>query len=42
MPGNHKAGMRAVSEAIEAVALLPERAHLVFVGDGYADIAAEV
>ncbi len=42
MPGNHKAGMRAVSEAIEAVALLPGHAHLVFVGDGYADVGAEV
>jgi glycosyltransferase involved in cell wall biosynthesis len=42
MPGNHKAGMRAVSEAIEAFAQLPERAHLAFIGDGYADIAQEV
>jgi glycosyltransferase involved in cell wall biosynthesis len=35
MPGNHKAGMRAVEQAIEAFSALPERAHLVFVGDGY-------
>jgi glycosyltransferase involved in cell wall biosynthesis len=35
MPGNHKDGMRAVGEAIEAFARLPERTHLAFVGDGY-------
>jgi glycosyltransferase involved in cell wall biosynthesis len=42
MPGNHKAGMRADEEAIDAFAALPERAHLVFVGDGYDAIRAQV
>ena len=42
MPGNHKAGMRAVEEAIEAFGSLPERAHLAFVGEGYAGVAEHV
>jgi glycosyltransferase involved in cell wall biosynthesis len=41
MPGNHKAGMRAIGEAVEAFAALPQRAHLAFVGDGYGDVAAQ-
>ena len=41
MPGNHKAGMRAIGEAVESFAALPERAHLAFVGDGYGDVAAQ-
>jgi glycosyltransferase involved in cell wall biosynthesis len=42
MPGNHKTGMRAVDEAVEAFATLPARAHLAFVGDGYQATAEEV
>jgi glycosyltransferase involved in cell wall biosynthesis len=42
MPGNHKAGMRAVEQAIDAFAVLPERAHLVFVGDGYDEMRRHV
>jgi glycosyltransferase involved in cell wall biosynthesis len=42
MPGNHKAGMRAVDEAIDAFARLPDRAHLAFVGDGYGAVAERV
>jgi glycosyltransferase involved in cell wall biosynthesis len=38
MPGNHKAGMRAVDEAVEAFAALPDAAHLAFVGSGYAGV----
>ena len=42
MPGNHKTGMRAVDEAIDAFGRLPERAHLAFVGDGYGGLAERV
>jgi glycosyltransferase involved in cell wall biosynthesis len=42
MPGNHKAGMRAIPEAIGAFATLPERAHLALIGDGYAAFADQV
>ena len=42
MPGNHKAGMRAVDEAIDAFASLPESAHLAFVGDGYGALLERV
>jgi glycosyltransferase involved in cell wall biosynthesis len=41
MPGNHKAGMRAIAEAVEAFAALPGRAHLAFVGDGFGDVAGQ-
>jgi glycosyltransferase involved in cell wall biosynthesis len=34
--------MRAVEQAIEAFAALPERAHLVFVGDGYDVVRSHV
>jgi glycosyltransferase involved in cell wall biosynthesis len=42
MPGNHKPGMRAVDQAIDAFASLSERAHLAFVGDGYRALAERV
>jgi glycosyltransferase involved in cell wall biosynthesis len=42
MPGNHKTGMRAVDEAVDAFAQLSERAHLAFVGDGYGEVAERV
>jgi len=42
MPGNHKAGMRAIDQAVDAFALLPERAHLAFVGDRYDEVAERV
>jgi glycosyltransferase involved in cell wall biosynthesis len=42
MPGNHKTRMRAVDEAVDAFAQLPEHAHLAFVGDGYGEVAEHV
>jgi glycosyltransferase involved in cell wall biosynthesis len=42
MAGNHKPGMRAIEQAIDAFATLPPQAHLAFVGAGYEPVAPRV
>jgi glycosyltransferase involved in cell wall biosynthesis len=42
MAGNHKPGMRAIDEAVDAFATLPPHAHMAFVGAGYEPVAPRV
>jgi glycosyltransferase involved in cell wall biosynthesis len=38
--GNHKPGTRAIAQAVESLAGLPDRVHLAFVGAGYEEFTA--